>query len=295
MSADTNFTNIPATRPLPQRLHSGNTQGSVVHFLYRKDREGRAEEKSAQAYLPAGYTDSGGLAQRYDVLYLLLARPICGEDPFHAGGVAAMLDYMIFAGMIPPIIVILPEFRVQGAAEQLSECRREIEQELIPAVEEKFHTYADTPDSPGLTASRAHRAIGGFSLGGVMTWDFFLHDLDWFRGFLPMSGDCWARKVYGGYYVPLETAAFLDQSLQRSHWNREDFRIYAATGTADPMHDQLDRQMKAMRSFTGSFRRNVTYRVKKGGGYDLEAVKEYLYNALPELFAAPANPISSSN
>ncbi len=70
MSADTNFTNIPATRPLPQRLYSGNAQGSVVHFLYRKDREGRAEEKSAQAYLPAGYTDSGGHAQRYDVGFL---------------------------------------------------------------------------------------------------------------------------------------------------------------------------------------------------------------------------------
>ena len=60
--------------------------------------------------------------------------------------------------------------------------------DLIPAVEGTYSTYADNVTPEGIKASRDHRAFGGFSMGSVATWHTFLNCLDAFRYFMPSSG-----------------------------------------------------------------------------------------------------------
>ena len=59
---------------------------------------------------------------------------------------------------------------------------------MIPAVESKYSTYAESVTKEGLEASRDHRGFGGFSMGSVNTWNTFRYCMDYFRYFMPMSG-----------------------------------------------------------------------------------------------------------
>lgn len=92
---------------------------------------------------------------------------------------------MIENGDIKPMILVTPTFDRNNASTSLEDSvseikvfREELVNELIPAVEGKYHTYADSTDAAGLTASRDHRAFAGFSLGATVAWDVFLNDMD---------------------------------------------------------------------------------------------------------------------
>ena len=47
---------------------------------------------------------------------------------------------------------------------------KELINDLIPAVEGQFRTYAADLTAEGIRRSRGHRAFGGFSLGSVAAW-----------------------------------------------------------------------------------------------------------------------------
>lgn len=61
--------------------------------------------------------------------------------------------------------------------------------DLIPAVEGTYSSYAEDTTSEGLQASRDYRAFAGFSMGCVATWRTFQYCLDYFRYFMPSSGN----------------------------------------------------------------------------------------------------------
>ena len=92
----------------------------------------------------------------------------------------------------------------------------EYENELIPAVEGKYSTFAKSTDLAGIVASREHRAFGGFSLGAVTTWYIFENRFDLQKYFLPMSGDSWHIEMFGGHYEPEATAAYLAPQSSRT-------------------------------------------------------------------------------
>lgn len=84
-----------------------------------------------------------------------------------------MLDHRIENGDIPPLIVVCATFDAQNRAqsfsrsvEELSVFHRDLRENLIPFVESRYRTDAQDVTEAGLRASRAHRAFGGFSLGG---------------------------------------------------------------------------------------------------------------------------------
>ncbi len=56
------------------------------------------------------------------------------------------------------------------------------------------NTYADSTDEAGLEKSRMHRAFGGYSMGGVTTWEVLAQDPQYFAYFMPMAGDCWLDR-----------------------------------------------------------------------------------------------------
>ncbi len=96
-----------------------------------------------------------------------------------------------------PILIVLPTYNNTspqdsgdyGLALRLTDnFHNEILNDLIPAAEGKYSTYAEDTTPEGFAASRDHRGFGGFSMGSVNTWRTFQYCLDYFRYFMPMSG-----------------------------------------------------------------------------------------------------------
>lgn len=153
--------------------------------------------KTAWVYLPYGYSEG----TQYNVLYLshggwsneegIMGTP-ADPHPFKH-----IMDHAIEDGMIQPLIIVLPTYNNTSQLDsgnyslalRLTEnFHNELVNDLIPAVESKYSTWAASTDASGLAASRDHRAFGGFSMGSVNTWRAFEHCLDYFRYFAPSSG-----------------------------------------------------------------------------------------------------------
>ena len=108
-----------------------------------------------------------------------------------------LLDQMIAHGDIDPMIIVTPTYNYGQPTANYTDadpyCKalpQELVNDLIPVVESRYHTYAETTDAEGIEASRKHRAIGGFSMGAVTTWYAFDETLSAFKWFMPISGDC---------------------------------------------------------------------------------------------------------
>ena len=279
-------------------LRAAGNVGSVERLDYeaKEHMNGGTVRKEAFVYLPHGYGDNP--ERRYDILYLMHGWGGHAGEYFdiEGGSIKAMLDNMMEKGDMAQAIVVSPSFYHSGSSREfgdsvkaLRDFHREFLEELMPAVEGKYRTYAVTPTKEAFAASRDHRAFGGFSLGSVTTWFEFCHNADYIRYFLPMSGSCW---YYGGYgdYHPQETCDLFERIIREKKLDSRGYFIYAATGTQDAVRDQVDIQMTEMLKRRKAFpRENVVYFMKEGGWHDFKAVREYLYNALPLFFGHRGN------
>lgn len=295
-SPDAGFSQTGWTVTVPSDYMESVAQGgTIVDIIYdSKDyaRDSSDIQKTAYIYLPYGY-DEADTETRYDILYLMHGwGGSAGEYfTFGNGRIKNMLDRMIANGEIPPMIVVSATFYNDGSSQDFSNSTRELREfhqdfvnNLMPAVEGQYHTYAQSASKEDLIASRDHRGFGGFSLGSVTTWNEFCYDYDYIRYFLPMSGACW---YYGGYedYYPEKTSDFFEELIAENDLNERGYFIYVATGTDDSQRGQVDIQMNEMLKRRNVFTSNhVVYYMKDGGRHDLDAVQEYLYNALPLFF-----------
>ena len=203
---------------------------------------------------------------------------------------------MIESGELEPTIVVTPSYYQNNHSGQdgaLTEnFHHELVGDLIPAVESKYHTYAETTDAEGLQKSREHRAFGGFSMGSVTTWYTFINCLDTFKYFLPMSGDSWVMGQMGGSDTDYsKTAAYLNEVAQNSGYQTDDYAIFAATGTDDIAYDSLSAQIEAMKAYPESFvyspdfaTGNFHYSVQEGAAHSYTYMVGYVYNILPYFF-----------
>jgi len=268
-------------------------KGTIKKLTYRsKDYAGNGSvvEKAAYVYLPYGYKQKDA-EKKYNVLYLMHGWGDQAGKFFEHGTIRNMFDNMIQHGDMPPMIIVSPTFYTKnsdtgfdGSVSELRQFHKDFVKHLMPAVEGKYHTYAESTSKKDLKASRDHRAFGGFSLGAVTTWMEFCYDADYIRYYLPMSGSCW---YYGGYkdYHPKKTCRFFKQMIKEKNLDKRGYFIYAATGTADEYQEQMDIQMQEMFRNKKLFSANNTVYYKKNGGkHDFTAVQEYLYNALPHFF-----------
>lgn len=202
-----------------------------------------------------------------------------------------MLDNMIEKGDIPPVIVVCVTFDAQNqsqsfsrSVDELSVFHQDLRDNLIPAIESQFHTYAQDVTEEGIQASRNHRAFGGFSLDAVTTWYQFVYNLDYIKYFLPMSEDCWVMGTYGGLYYPEETVDYLENVVEGGEWQENDFRIYQGIGTDDPIWYQTDSQIQEMFKSELFTPVNLHYAIIEGGQHDINACERYLYYALQDFF-----------
>ena len=273
--------------------------GKVVRLDYETstyDAENQRLSKYAFVYLPYGYEESNPQA-RYNVFYLMhggggtAERYLGGENGEQP--LKRILDHMIDNGDIEPTIVVTPTFYPDdrsGPEDKLTaNFHHELINDLVPAVESAFHTYAQTTDEAGLKASREHRAFGGFSMGSVTTWYTFINCLDYFKYYMPISGDCWQYGRMGSNDENYKnTAAYLNSIVESSGYTATDYYIYAATGTNDIAYDAMSAQIEAMKAYPNSFiydqdfsKGNFYYGVVPGGTHNNTYMNQYIYNALP--------------
>lgn len=173
---------------------AGDKPGVVEAFSYQTKAyatDSRDVEKTAYVYLPYGYDAS----KQYNVLYLMH-----GTGDNEASWLIEhsenknMLDQMIAKGAIEPLIVVTPTFYVEDdCADALDALTysfaKELRNDLMPAVEGAFATYAESCDAQGFAASREHRAFAGLSRGAVTTYhSVFCGSLDYFSWFGTFSG-----------------------------------------------------------------------------------------------------------
>ena len=202
--------------------------GTLEELLYETKAyatDSRPVTKRALVYLPYGYDEN----EQYNILYLMHGT---GDDenywlqthPVNK----IMLDRMIAQGEIEPLIVVTPTFYVEDDGKDSSldiltfSFREELRNDLMPAVESKYATFAETADDAGFAASRKHRAFAGLSRGAVTTANSVLcGSLDYFSRF--------------GLFSSFRTTEEHIRETMQSEAQRElsiDY-LYASTGNFD--------------------------------------------------------------
>lgn len=255
--------------------------------------------KSAMVYLPADYDEQR--ETRYNVLYLLHAssgKPKNYLDPEKATDFQCLLDHMIENGEFDPLIVVAATYYPSDGfvqflplAEQVkiaADFPRELAEDVVPAVESRYRTYALSTDAQGICVSRNHRAVSGFSLGGTAAWYVFLQRMEAFRWFLPISEASWDDGEGGisGIWDSNLSAQTLYDAVLEQGYSKRDFRLYVATGTDDEAFDIATRQMISLLKFSDMFipGENTSCSMMLGGTHTLSAVYTYMKHILPTLF-----------
>lgn len=241
--------------------------------------------KEAWVYLPYGYSED----QKYNVFYLSHGgwsneTTIMGTDE-KPSSFKYVIDHAIQDGKIQPLIIVLPTYNNTSRSDSgdyslalklTDQFHNELLNDLIPAVEGKYSTYATDTTPAGIAASRDHRGFGGFSMGSVNTWCTFRYCLDYFRYFMPMSG---SYTTDGEYMADL---------VKESGHTWEDFFIFSASGTDDFAYSAFKKQILSMGDVTdGTFRfanneseGNLSFLEWEGYVHDGIASDEYTYNGL---------------
>lgn len=241
--------------------------------------------KEAWVYLPYGYSEE----QQYNVFYLSHGgwsneTTLMGTDK-KPRSFKYVIDHAIEDGKIQPLIIVLPTYNNTSrndsgdyslALELTDQFHNELINDLIPAVESKYSTYAQDTTTEGLAASRDHRGFGGFSMGSVNTWCTFRYGLDYFRYFMPMSGSYTTDSEY------------LAELVKESGHDWNDFFIFSASGTNDFAYSAFKAQIMAMGNEANETFRfadneadgNLSFLERDGYSHDAVAMDEYTYNGL---------------
>ena len=271
-------------------------RGEVVRIDYDTrdyaEGTGAVRTNTAYVYLPYGYEENTD--RRYNVLYFIHGHYGTAASFFQDenGLLRKLLDHMTENGDMAPTIVVSPSYNYGNPTPNYVDadpyCEvlpQELVNDLIPIVESRYRTYAESTDAAGLESSREHRALGGFSMGAVTTWYALEHTLDYFKFFMPVSADCWSLGEFAGMNRPAETAEYLAGIIRQSPYADTGFYIWAASGTDDSAYRETLVQVEAMAQLTDVFPlSNLTFHEKDGARHEFRPMAEYLYNALPFFF-----------
>lgn len=271
--------------------------GKIVRVDYTTEYGDSHEiiNKYAYVYLPYGYDEE----KKYNILYCLHGGggeiEIYFGDGESIGDVKITLDHMIANHDIEPIIAVSPtyyaktrEHNLDSAVEEIQRfCKKELIEDLIPAIESKFSTYAESLDREGLKASREHRGYTGYSMGSLSTWTNYLENMDCFKYFMPMSGDYWIN----GESIANEAARVLSDAAVNSGYAKDDIFIHAITGDLDiayvrmkNMIDVLEENSPFFDFMTDEKDGNFCFSVEPNATHDYIYMPLYFYNVIPEFF-----------
>lgn len=277
---------------IPQEYSLEADQQGTLENLYYETYESRTYDqkseiltKRAVVYLPYGYTED----ENYNVFYLMHGgwsdETTYLGTPEHPAVFKNILDNAMEDGRIEPMIIVCPTYNNESpsdsdnyslALELTDNYHNELINDLIPAVEGTYSTYAESTSREGLRASRDHRAFCGFSMGSVATWHTFEYCLDYFRYFMPSSGNLTSDGEY------------MASIVRNSGHEWDDFFIFAASGTEDFAYTSFRQQIEAMADVDdGTFRYadneaegNLYFLEEEGGVHRGEYALQYFYNGL---------------
>jgi acetyl esterase/lipase len=262
-------------------------QGTLVEFNYDTyesmsyEQKTRKLQKRAIVYLPYRYSGD----QQYNVFYLMHGgwsnETTTLGTPNNPSVLKNVIDHAIVAGKFKPLIIVCPTYNNTSPQDSASfslaltltrNYHHELLNDLIPAIENAYSTYAKSVSPDDLMASRDHRGFGGFSMGSVATWRTFQYALDYFRYFLPMS--CGTSLDEENIFAAARTRG------------QSDYFVWVITGTEDFAYQYDENRVELMRNSpyfteTGNGQNgNFAYRVKEGYSHDGLASMEYTYNGL---------------
>lgn len=310
--SNTQSANLSGTVPdeleyIPDGYENPATQQGTLNKLtydtwesFSYEQKSNKITKEAWVYLPYGYTDE----EEYNVFYLSHGgwsneTTLMGTDD-NPKSFKNVIDNAIQDGNIKPLIIVLPTYNNTSendssdyslAIQLTNQFHNELVNDLIPAVESKYSTYAKDTTPQGLKESRDHRAFGGFSMGSVNTWNTFRYCLDYFRYFMPMSG---SYTTDGEYMADL---------VRQQGYSAQDFFIFAASGTDDFAYSAFKAQIMAMANNSGGMFKlaknesegNMSFLEREGYKHDAKATDEYTYNGLRFFWNGQTDTQSADN
>ena len=310
--SNTQSANLSGTVPdeleyIPDGYENPATQQGTLNKLtydtwesFSYEQKSNKITKEAWVYLPYGYTDE----EEYNVFYLSHGgwsneTTLMGTDD-NPKSFKNVIDNAIQDGNIKPLIIVLPTYNNTSendssdyslAIQLTNQFHNELVNDLIPAVESKYSTYAKDTTPQGLKESRDHRGFGGFSMGSVNTWNTFRYCLDYFRYFMPMSGSYTTDGEYMAYLV------------RQQGYSAQDFFIFAASGTDDFAYSAFKAQIMAMANNSGGMFKlaknesegNMSFLEREGYKHDAKATDEYTYNGLRFFWNGQTDTQSADN
>ena len=310
--SNTQSANLSGTVPdeleyIPDGYENPATQQGTLNKLtydtwesFSYEQKSNKITKEAWLYLPYGYTDE----EEYNVFYLSHGgwsneTTLMGTDD-NPKSFKNVIDNAIQDGNIKPLIIVLPTYNNTSendsgdyslAIQLTNQFHNELVNDLIPAVESKYSTYAKDTTPQGLKESRDHRGFGGFSMGSVNTWNTFRYCLDYFRYFMPMSG---SYTTDGEYMADL---------VRQQGYSSQDFFIFAASGTDDFAYSAFKAQIMAMANNSGGMFKlaknesegNMSFLEREGYKHDAKATDEYTYNGLRFFWNGQTDTQSADN
>ena len=160
--------------------------GTVERIEYISTQYGNPAVHWANIYLPYGYNEN----DPYPIMYFFHGTNETPDSFIGDEKAKNAVDNMIEVGIAKPFIMVFPTYYYdyENRALDVEKFVREVREELMPAVESAYHTFAVTSDAEGFSSSRMQRAFAGYSRGGRMTWEMFATMQDYAYWFLPMSG-----------------------------------------------------------------------------------------------------------
>lgn len=234
-------------------VHASGSKTETVTYKIRY--QGKTYSKKALVYVPANYDKQ----KQYDVLYFLHGSGDSATGFYENSHYKQVLDKLAKQGKLKNTLVVFPTFYPSQAFvtgdyqkdDKLSRffARTELMGALVPKVEAKYSTYAKSTTKKELQQTRAHRAIGGFSMGAITSWYVFEEQLPYFKTFVTLGGDSWVIQEDGGGTATKQTAKKLAQTPKK--YPDLDFKILAGAGSRDPAAELLQKQIKEMKKYRG--------------------------------------------
>ena len=281
-------------------------EGTIERFDYQTVTVGdnsRPMDKYAFVYLPYGY--DANATQCYDIVYLMHGMTQNAEGqlgvPGNPSAIKRMVDHLIDDGLMEPTIIVSVSYYPDNEEQETTDYDAqltldfgaELRNDLMPALEERYHTYAESTTSEGLTASRAHRAFGGFSMGAVTTWYRACDSMDYFKYFIPVSGSLLWGVDYGTFGLSgNKVAGQIADAIEEQGYGRDDFFVFTTAGTADFGEEVVESQLEGLLSHPALFsdddsggNANIVFLTAEGEDHSQRLYARSLYTALPLISA----------
>ncbi|WP_308555684.1 alpha/beta hydrolase-fold protein [uncultured Lactobacillus sp.] len=262
----------------------------MEEISYQTSYRGKNYKKTAKVYLPEGYTDS----KKYNVVYLVHGSSEVKDGMsilMEEGNFPKLIDRLNKSGILTDTIFVFPTYYPSSDFvspsfyddDPLTEnfAKNELIKDLIPAVESHYSTYANNTTDEGIKNSRDHRAIGGFSMGGITTWYAFQNDLPYMRYFLPIAGQSWITGRGAGTSTSAENARILAKTVEENP--NLGFKILAGCGSGDGTTYLIESQIDSLRRLPQFDKQNTQY-YTVSGRHDAPTVARVFEHYADQLF-----------